>query len=95
MNFKNKIKKYLNNYLIKRNLIITKYFKDPMSQISTLPSVDLIIDVGVDKGTPDLWNAFPEADLLLVDPLEECKELVKNNYPEIIKKEKFYLKYQH
>lgn len=88
MNFKKKIKKYLNKYLIRRNLMITKYFKDPMSQISTLPSVDQIIDVGVDKGTPDLWNAFPKADLLLVDPLEECKELVKNNYPEIIKNRK-------
>lgn len=30
-----------------------------------------IIDVGVGQGTPDLYNAFPQAYLVLVEPLAE------------------------
>lgn len=37
--------------------------------IDALPSVDHIVDVGVAYGTPWLYDAYPEADLLLVDPL--------------------------
>jgi FkbM family methyltransferase len=36
-----------------------------------------IIDVGVASGTPSLYNAFPEADLLLVEPLEEFEAAIK------------------
>src|SRR5256885_8352881 len=30
-----------------------------------------IIDVGAADGTPGLYDCFPDADLLLIDPLEE------------------------
>jgi FkbM family methyltransferase len=30
-----------------------------------------VIDVGVEAGTPELYRAFPNADLLLVEPMEE------------------------
>lgn len=33
-----------------------------------------VIDVGVGRGTPNLYNAFPEAHLVLVEPLEEFEE---------------------
>lgn len=32
-----------------------------------------VIDVGVGTGTPDLYQAFPTADLLLIEPLEEWR----------------------
>jgi len=38
---------------------------------SVLPNVDQVIDVGVSHGTPDIWEAFPDATLLLVDPVKE------------------------
>lgn len=34
---------------------------------------DAVIDVGVDDGTPWLYEAWPEAKLVLVDPLEESE----------------------
>jgi FkbM family methyltransferase len=36
-----------------------------------------VIDVGVAHGTPELYQAFPEARLLLVEPLEEYAESVR------------------
>jgi FkbM family methyltransferase len=33
-----------------------------------------LIDVGVARGTPDLYNAFPNAHLLLVEPVAEFSE---------------------
>src|SRR5918994_4292031 len=35
-----------------------------------------VIDVGVAYGTPELYDAFPEARFLLVDPLEEYAEAI-------------------
>lgn len=32
-----------------------------------------VIDVGVEAGTPELYSAFPNADLLLVEPMEEWR----------------------
>ncbi len=32
-----------------------------------------VIDVGVEAGTPELYEAFPDADLLLVEPMEEWR----------------------
>lgn len=32
-----------------------------------------VVDVGVEAGTPDLYSAFPDADLLLVEPMEEWR----------------------
>lgn len=37
--------------------------------LSSLPRVDQVVDVGVAYGTPWLYDAFPDAGLLLVDPL--------------------------
>jgi FkbM family methyltransferase len=37
--------------------------------VDFLPDVDVVIDVGVAHGTAWLYDRFPEADLLLVDPL--------------------------
>lgn len=34
---------------------------------------DVLIDVGVENGTPWLYEAFPKAHLVLVDPLEESE----------------------
>jgi FkbM family methyltransferase len=34
---------------------------------------DVIFDVGVDRGTPQLYQAFPEAEFVLVDPRPECR----------------------
>jgi FkbM family methyltransferase len=35
---------------------------------------DTVIDVGVHRGTPELYRAFPEAAFLLVDPRPEARE---------------------
>jgi FkbM family methyltransferase len=32
-----------------------------------------VVDVGVEAGTPELYGAFPNADLLLVEPMEEWR----------------------
>lgn len=41
-------------------------------RLSSIPMVPkTIIDVGVGYGTPELYDAFPEARLILVEPLEE------------------------
>lgn len=50
------------------------------SSLRNLPQIDSLIDVGVGPwGTPDLWEAFPEAELLLVDPLFESKRNIEAN----------------
>ncbi len=44
-------------------------------QLSKLPEIDTLIDIGVsDHGTKDLYNRFPNADLILIDPLEESEK---------------------
>ena len=40
-----------------------------------MPQVDNIIDVGVAYGTPWLYEQFPDAELLLVDPVEKSSAL--------------------
>ena len=35
-----------------------------------------IVDVGVADGTPELYEALPDARLILVDPLEEVRDIV-------------------
>lgn len=40
-------------------------------------SAQTIIDVGVADGTPELYRAFPDARLILVDPLEEVREIIE------------------
>lgn len=38
---------------------------------------DLIVDVGVAWGTPELYDAFPEAKLLLIEPVKEFNEKIR------------------
>lgn len=42
------------------------------ARLRLLPEPVTIIDVGVCDGTPELYDAFPDAHLLLIDPLEEA-----------------------
>jgi FkbM family methyltransferase len=43
-------------------------------QIQRLPEVSTLIDVGVGPdGTPDLYSRFADAELVLIDPLDEAQ----------------------
>jgi len=46
-------------------------------RIARLGSPRTVVDVGVGNGTPELYKAFPDAELLLVDPLVECEPMLK------------------
>lgn len=47
-------------------------------QIKSLPEIDTFIDVGVGpKGTEDMYRVFKNANLILIDPLDEAKEYSK------------------
>ena len=49
-------------------------------QISKLPEINTLIDIGVgDLGTPDLYQRFPKSKLILIDPLDEAEKYVKKN----------------
>lgn len=39
--------------------------------------VDLIMDVGVNNGTPFLYQTFQDAKFILIDPLKDCAEKVR------------------
>lgn len=41
---------------------------------------DIIIDVGVARGTAWLYRSFPEAKIVLIDPQPDCEEFVKERY---------------
>ena len=44
-------------------------------QIESLPEIDTLIDIGVGpKGTEDLYRVFKNANLILIDPIDEAKE---------------------
>ena len=44
-------------------------------QIESLPEIDTLIDIGVgSKGTENLYRVFKNANLILVDPIDEAKE---------------------
>ena len=65
---------------------MTRYFKDETGmyidwdQLSKLPQIDTLIDIGVGPmGTPDLYSRFESAKLLLVDPLDETKSYIDKN----------------
>jgi FkbM family methyltransferase len=45
-----------------------------------------VIDVGVADGTPALYEAFPGARLVLIEPVEECRvhlEAIQRRYPRV------------
>ncbi len=49
-------------------------------QIKKLPSIDTLIDIGVGKeGTPELYERFPNANLILIDPIEEAESFAKRH----------------
>ena len=49
-------------------------------QIKKLPKVDTLIDIGVGtNGTPDLYEYFNSAYLILIDPTVEAREYANNN----------------
>ena len=44
-------------------------------QLESLPEIDTLIDIGVGpKGTEDLYRVFKNANLILIDPIDEAKE---------------------
>lgn len=64
--------------LIKEILIIFRANRGGWRQCRHLNAVDVIIDVGVASGTPDLYREFPNARYLLVDPLDETISMLKH-----------------
>lgn len=48
---------------------------NPWLQLQDFPPVSTLIDVGVCGGTPDVYGHFPNADLILIDPLPDSEEL--------------------
>ena len=44
-------------------------------QLESLPEIDTLIDIGVGvDGTEDLYKVFKNANLILIDPIDEAKE---------------------
>ena len=60
--------------------MIEKFFKKTgmyidWQQIESLPEIDTLIDIGVGtKGTENLYKVFKDANLILIDPIDEAKE---------------------
>ncbi|MEO0974508.1 MAG: FkbM family methyltransferase [Pseudomonadota bacterium] len=48
---------------------------DPWLQLADFPDVATVIDVGVCSGTPEIYQRFSTAELILVDPLPESEQL--------------------
>jgi len=48
----------------------------PWNQVRKLPQVHTLIDVGIGKGTFGLYQHFPSAYLLLIEPLDESREFI-------------------
>ncbi len=46
-------------------------------------SPETVIDVGVGRGTPWLYEAFPDKNFLLIDPMPEAQEYVLAAYPHL------------
>ena len=43
-------------------------------QLAKLPEIDTLIDIGIGSyGTEEIYNRFPKAKLILIDPLDEAK----------------------
>ena len=65
---------------------MTRYFRDETgmyidwSKLDKLPDIDTLIDIGVGPmGTPDLYERFYSAKLLLIDPLDETEDYITQN----------------
>lgn len=49
-------------------------------QLKHLPPIDTLIDIGVaPEGTPELYELFNDANLILIDPLYESEKYAKEN----------------
>ena len=62
---------------------MARYFRDETGvyvdwqQLQKLPEIDTLIDIGVGPmGTPELYDLFPSAKLLLIDPLSESSTYI-------------------
>lgn len=63
-----------------------KYFRDETGmyidwdQLDRLPKIDTLVDIGVGPmGTPELYERFGSATLLLIDPLDETENYIDGN----------------
>ena len=63
-----------------------KYFRDETGmyidwdQLDRLPKIDTLVDIGVGPmGTPELYERFNSAKLLLIDPLDETESYIEEN----------------
>jgi FkbM family methyltransferase len=77
------IRQHIHQELLKRGLLVRKVKGDPHgwpnSQAFWTPAYirrlgfrpATMVDVGVGPGTPDIYEAFPESFLVLVEPVEE------------------------
>ena len=46
--------------------------------IDRLPDVSTVVDIGIGpEGTRDLWDRYPDAQFVLIDPVIECKSSVE------------------
>ena len=49
-------------------------------QLKKLPEIDTLIDIGVGEGgTPDFYERYPNAELILIDPLNEALNFAETN----------------
>lgn len=46
-------------------------------QLKDLPEIDTLIDIGIGtRGTPELYEIFPDKKLILIDPIKEAKKYI-------------------
>ena len=54
------------------------------AQLDRLPEIDTLVDIGVGPiGTPDLYQRFKTAKLVLIDPLDEAKNYADSDSVEL------------
>lgn len=73
----------LRKSLNRRYATLIRYFRDETGmyvdwqQLQKLPEIDTLVDIGVGPmGTPELYDLFPNAKLLLIDPLSESSTYI-------------------
>ena len=74
------IKKSINKVLSILNLKIVRLRRETGGDITQITGLqtNVIVDVGVSGGTPWLYQSFPEAEFILVDPLEIPQSQIAN-----------------
>ena len=61
-------------FMLERFSTKTGMYED-WQQLESLPEIDTLIDIGVGThGTEDLYKVFKNANLILIDPIDEAKE---------------------